>query len=124
LGRGGKLILYQGWADNLIAPLNSVNYYKSVVAKIGSKTADGSIRLYMAPGMGHCGGGDGPSVFDMVDPLEQWVEGGRAPDSVIASHRSNGRTNRTRLLCPYPQMAKYKDSGDTDDAANFVCAQP
>jgi feruloyl esterase len=124
LGRGGKLILYHGWADNLIAPLNSVNYYKSVLAKVGSKTADGSIRLYMAPGMGHCAGGDGPSVFDMVDPLEQWVEQGRAPDSVIASHRSNGRTNRTRPLCPYPQVAKYKGSGNTDDAANFVCAQP
>ena len=75
----------------------------------------------MAPGMGHCGGGEGPNTFDMVDALERWVEQGTAPDRIVASHLTNGKVDRTRPLCPYPQVAQYKGSGSTDDAANFVC---
>jgi feruloyl esterase len=75
VSHGGKLILYHGWSDNLIAPLNSVNYFNSVVSKLGGlEKTEESVRLFMAPGMGHCGGGEGPSTFDMVTLLEQWVE--------------------------------------------------
>jgi feruloyl esterase len=125
VSHGGKLILYHGWSDNLIAPLNSVHYYESVVAKLGGrKRTEESVRLFMAPGMGHCGGGDGPNSFDMIPALEQWVEQAEAPMSVWASRRTGGQVNSTRPLCPYPQAAKYKGSGSTDDAANFVCVQP
>jgi feruloyl esterase len=75
----------------------------------------------MVPGMGHCGGGDGTSTFDMLSALEQWVEKGSAPDRINASHMTNGTADRTRPLCPYPQVAAYKGSGDTNDAANFIC---
>jgi feruloyl esterase len=122
-GRGGKLILYHGWNDPLIAPMNSVNYYKSVVAKMGGASkVENSIRLFMAPGMGHCAGGPGPNTFDAVTALEQWVENGKAPDRIVASHMAGGKADRTRPLCPYPQVAKYTGSGSTDEAANFTCA--
>ncbi len=125
VSHGGKLILYHGWSDNLIAPMNSINYFNSVVSKLGGLEKTGeSVRLFMAPGMSHCGGGDGPSIFDMVPQLEQWVEQGQAPERVVASHRAGGQADRTRPLCPHPQVAKYKGAGSTDDAANFVCAQP
>jgi feruloyl esterase len=118
---GGKLLMYHGWADPGIPPRNSVNYYKSVVDKLGKSTTANSIRLFMVPGMGHCAGGDGTDTFDKVGALDQWVDKGKAPDQIVASHRKNNAVDRTRPLCPYPQVAKYKGSGSTDDAANFVC---
>jgi feruloyl esterase len=125
VSRGGKLILYHGWSDNLISPWNSIDYFDSVVRKLGGlEKAEDSVRLFMAPGMSHCGGGEGPNAFDMVAPLEQWVEHGKAPESVVASHRTGGQADRTRPLCPYPQVARYKGTGSIDDAANFVCTQP
>ena len=119
---GGKLIHYHGWTDQQVQPRNSINYYNSVAKTLGGagKTMD-SYRLFMAPGMNHCGGGDGPNSFDMLGTLEQWVEKGKAPDRIIASHSTNGKIDRTRPLCPYPQVARYKGSGSTDDAANFSC---
>jgi feruloyl esterase len=124
VSHGGKLILYHGWADNLIAPLNSINYFNSVVSNLGGlEKTEASVRLFMAPGMGHCAGGEGPNTFDMVAPLETWVEHGTVPDHVVASHRVGGQVNRTRPLCPYPQVAKYKGAGSIDDASNFVCVQ-
>jgi feruloyl esterase len=75
----------------------------------------------MMPGMTHCAGGDGPSSFDPLGALEQWVELGKAPEQITASHMTNGKADRTRPLCPYPQVATYKGSGSTDEAANFVC---
>ncbi len=76
----------------------------------------------MMPGMQHCGGGEGPNSFDPMAALEQWVENGKAPDQIIASHRQrDGTVDRTRPLCPYPKVAKYKGSGSIDDAASFVC---
>ena len=125
VSHGGKLILYHGWSDNLIAPLNSVNYFNSVVSKLGGlEKTEESVRLFMAPGMGHCAGGEGPNTFDMVTSLEQWVEQGKAPDRVVASHKTGSQVDRMRPLCPYPQVAKYKATGSIDDAANFVCTQP
>jgi feruloyl esterase len=75
----------------------------------------------MAPGMAHCGGGEGPNQFDMVSALGQWVEKGKAPEQILATHVTNGQPDRTRPLCPYPKVAQYKGSGSIDDAANFVC---
>ncbi|HWZ77843.1 MAG TPA: tannase/feruloyl esterase family alpha/beta hydrolase [Candidatus Sulfotelmatobacter sp.] len=135
--RGGKLIVYHGWNDPAITALNTINYYDSVIKKMGQKDVDSFVRVYMAPGVQHCGGGPGADSFGAVgdlkfdDPqhsldasLEQWVEKGTAPSTVIASKfEGQDRTHAkmTRPLCPYPQAAKYKGSGDTNDAANFVC---
>jgi len=121
--RHGKLILYHGWADGNVAPLSTVNYYNSVTRILGG--ASNVVRLFMSPGMAHCGGGEGPNSFDAVSALEQWVEHGKAPDQIIASHRgADGKVDRTRPLCPYPQIARYKGTGSIDDAANFVCKAP
>jgi feruloyl esterase len=121
----GKLLMYHGWNDPQVAPEASIKYYKSVVDTLGgvSKTMN-SIRLFMVPGMGHCGGGEGPNTFDALTALEQWVEQGKAPDSMLASHSTNGVVDRTRPLCPYPQTARFKGSGSIDDAANFACKAP
>ena len=120
---GGKLIQYHGWSDPQIAPGSSVRYYKRVLDTMGMKVQN-SYRLFMVPGMAHCGGGDGTSNFDMLAALEQWKEQGKAPDQIAASRVRDGKVDRTRPLCPYPQAAKYKGTGSTDDAANFVCAAP
>ncbi len=119
---GGKLLMYHGWTDPLIAPENSINYYTSVLDKMGgaSKAGD-SIRLFMVPGMDHCGGGEGPNVFDSVGVMEQWVEKGNPPMQMVASHVASGQVDRTRPLCTYPQVARYKGSGSIDEAVNFVC---
>jgi feruloyl esterase len=122
--RGGKLIQYHGWSDPQIAPESSVNYYKSVLAAGGVSKVQDSYRLFMVPGMAHCGGGDGVSTFDMVGALDQWVQQGKAPDRIEASRVRDGKTDRTRPLCPYPQRAVYKGFGNTDDAANFACTEP
>ena len=81
-------------------------------------------RLFMAPGMQHCGSGPGPNTFDMLTALEDWVEQGRAPRRIIAAHLTGGAVDRTRPLCPYPQVAVYKGEGSTDDAENFTCRNP
>ncbi len=138
--RGGKLILYHGWSDAAIAPLNTIDYYKTVVATMGGKNIGQFVRLYMVPGMQHCGGGPGPNVFgqatvpqtdpqhDVAAALERWVEQGAGPGQIIATKYKNGNNPasgvaRTRPLCPYPQVARYKGSGSIDDAANFVCGK-
>jgi len=141
---GGKLMLYHGWSDPLIPGLSTVNYYNSVVAKLGMQETEGFARLYMAPGMQHCMGGPGPNSFGQFVPdfpqvstntdrhnnifnaLEQWVEKGTPPGPIIATKYVNDSdpaqgVKMTRPLCPYPQTAKYKGTGDTNDAANFVC---
>ena len=119
--RGGKLLVFHGWSDELISPLNTIDYYESVVKAMGASKADAFMRLFMAPGMGHCAGGPGPNTFDMIAALEQWVEKGAAPARIIASHSTDGKVDRTRPLCPYPQVAVYNGAGNTDDAANFTC---
>ena len=136
--RGGKLILYHGWSDAALPPVNTINYFQSVVAKMGPRDVGSFVRLYMVPGMQHCGAGPGPNSFgayvtsmpadaqhDMSVAIERWVEEGVAPDQITASKRQGldpkSAITRTRPLCPYPQVARYKGSGSTDDAANFVC---
>jgi feruloyl esterase len=121
----GKLLMYHGWSDQAIAPLNSVHYYESVVKNLGGeKKASDDVRLFMVPAMGHCGGGEGPNDFDKMTAIQNWVEQGKAPETMIASHSTKGVEDRTRPLCVYPKVAKYKGSGSTDDAANFTCAMP
>jgi Tannase and feruloyl esterase len=135
---GGKLILYHGWNDAAIPALNTVDYYRSVVLRMSLRSAGRFARLYMVPGMQHCGGGPGPDSFgagpsadadpehSMFSALERWVEHGKAPRAIIASKSAGpsepaGGAEMTRPLCPYPEEAKYKGSGDTNEAANFVC---
>jgi len=120
--RGGRLLMYHGWNDPSISPLNTINYYEKVMAKV--KNTQEFARLFMVPGMLHCGGGPGPNSFDTVAALEQWVEQKQPPERIDASHTTNGAVDRTRPLCAYPQSASYTGSGSTDDAANFVCKAP
>ncbi len=136
---GGKLILYHGWNDSAISALSSIQYLDSVKNKMSAKEADSFVELFLVPGMQHCAGGPGPDDFGQFgiskenDPqhnlylaLEQWVEKGIAPTSVIATKEAGegSAVKMTRPLCVYPQVAKYKGSGDTNDAANFVCSAP
>jgi feruloyl esterase len=126
--RGGKLIHYHGWSDPDITPLNSINYYESVVKAMGGGSpralhdTAAFYRMFMVPGMQHCSGGPGATTFDMLPALETWVEKGVAPERVIAERFTAGRVERTRPLCPYPQEAVWRGFGNTDDAASFSCA--
>lgn len=132
--RGGKLILYHGWNDPAIPALMTVNYYDSVISTVGKESAERSIRLYMVPGMQHCVGGPGATWFgqfgeaphdaeqNLSTALVEWVEDGRAPGTIIASkHGEAWKTTMTRPLCPYPQVAKYKGSGDSSTAGAYEC---
>jgi len=122
IARGGKLLIYHGWSDPGIPPQNAVNYYQSVLAATpDKKAARDSVRAFMVPGMGHCGGGEGTSTFDMVAAVDQWIESGVAPERIPASRIVDGQTVRTRPLCAYPKTAVYNGTGSTDDASNFVC---
>jgi feruloyl esterase len=123
VGRGGKMLIYQGWGDQNVAPRSTVHYYARLIDTMGQKPVDDSVRLFFAPGMAHCGGGEGLNVFDALTPLEQWREQGTAPTEILASHSTNGKVDRTRPLCPYPQIAKYKGSGSIDQAEHFACSQ-
>jgi feruloyl esterase len=124
--RGGKMLLYHGWNDTAISPLISIQLYdQAVAANGGREKTDSEIRLFMVPGMNHCGGGEGPNAFDKMAAITDWVEHGKVPDQIVASHSgADGKVDRTRPLCPYPQVAKYKGSGSIDEAVNFVCAKP
>jgi len=122
--RGGKLVIYHGWGDTNVPPRSSVNYYKRLLDTLGAPEVDGSVRMYMAPGMGHCGGGEGPNVFDALAVLEQWREHEKAPAEMLASQIADGRVVRTRPLCPFPQIARYKGTGSIDDASSFACRTP
>jgi feruloyl esterase len=123
--RGGKLLMYHGWNDTAISPGNSINYYESVLKSMGGKSGgkqlDDFVRLYMAPGMQHCGGGPGPNQINYMAIMERWREGNQTPASIEAFHVANNRVDMSRPLCPYPQVATYKGVGSTNDAANFVC---
>jgi len=116
---GGKLLIYHGWSDPGIPPSNSVNYYQSVLK--ATRNARDSVRLFMVPGMAHCGGGDGTSTFDMVTAVDTWAGSKTAPSAIPARKMTDGKVVRTRPLCAYPAVATYKGTGSTDDAENFVC---
>jgi feruloyl esterase len=118
--RGGKLLLYHGWNDTAISPGNAIDYYTSVQKRMGGRQDD-FIRLFMAPGMAHCQGGQGPSQVNWMGALERWRESGDAPDRIEAARVANNRVDMTRPLCPYPQIAVYSGVGSTNDSANFAC---
>ena len=122
--RGGKLIMVHGWEDQNIPPLGSVDYYNKLAGTLGKDRVDASVRLYMVPGYGHCGGGDGPNQFDMLAALERWREQGGAPREVLASKVQGDAVSRTRPLCPYPTVAKYQGAGSIDRAESFACSMP
>ena len=122
--RGGRLLMYHGWADPGIPPGNTLRYYDAVVAKAGNqKKAATQMLLFMVPGMGHCRGG-GTDTFDAPGALSRWVEQGEAPTKLSAARVQGGKTDRTRPLCPYPAQAVYSGTGSTDEAANFSCRVP
>ncbi len=134
----GKLILYHGWDDPAISPLNTIHYYDSMLRSMGEKNVNAFVRLYMVPGMQHCGGGPGADSFgepgalrlgdaqhDIQVALQGWVEKGIAPERIIATKYEDDDPSKgvkmTRPLCPYPERVKYKGSGNPDEAANFTC---
>lgn len=142
LNKGGKLIMYHGYSDPLISPYRSVLFYESLAGLVGGYTPlQDSARLFMVPGMGHCINGTGPNNFgnraepagypvdaqhDLLTALEEWVEHGVAPPSIIASHYSGdnpatGYIDRTMPLCPFPTEARYRGQGDVNGAANWSC---
>jgi feruloyl esterase len=123
--RGGKLIHYHGWADQQIPAASSTRFFQAVESRQGGRANfNDYYRMFMVPGMGHCSGGPGTTSFDMLTALEQWVEHGKAPDTIPAAKVANGQVVRTRPLCPYPQVARYSGQGSTDEAANFSCVAP
>ena len=119
---GGKLLMYHGWSDPQVTPWNSVVYYNNVLKTVGEEKAVDSIALFMVPGMNHCSGGPGTDTFDKMKALVDWVEQGRKPAQILAAHLTNGKVDKTRPLCPFPQVAKYRGDGDPNDTANFYCS--
>ena len=130
--KGGKLLMWHGWNDQLIAAGGTLDYYDAVKSKLGAG-ADQSVRLFMAPGVNHCFGGAGPSFWDKLGELDRWVETNTPPSRIIATKYESDlfkligmptKALRTRPLCAWPQVARYNGSGSTDDAGNFTCALP
>jgi feruloyl esterase len=119
--RGGKLLLYHGWADPQIPPLDTIDYFNAVLNASGRSARGRSIQLYMLPGVSHCDGGEGPDRFDAVAALDEWFDTGHAPPRIVATHETDGTAARTRPICPYPQRAVYSGSGSLDQEKNFIC---
>ena len=120
--RGGKLLMWHGWSDPALTALASIRYYEQVQAR--DAAAREYFRMFMLPGVLHCAGGTGPDSVDWAAAIDDWVEKGKAPESLVASKVVDGQVVRTRPLCPYPQVARYKGQGSIDDAANFSCVAP
>jgi feruloyl esterase len=123
LERGGKLLLWHGWTDPLVLPRNTIDYHERVVAAVGEPRAEQGVRLFMAPGVDHCGGGDGPNQIDWLAALDAWAETGEPPATILARRPLSDGGTRSRPLCPHPLVARYNGDGDTDDAANFTCTE-
>ena len=120
---GGKLFIYNGWADQAITPLGSIKYYEQVLKRMGGREkVEDFFRLFLVPGMLHCGGGPGPNQADWLTALELWVEDGTPPDRIVAS--GGAVPGRTRPLCPYPKVARWTGAGSINDEANFDCVEP
>ena len=119
--RGGKIVQYSGWADQQVNPLPGIEYYETVSQRMGAAATRDFYRLFMVPGMFHCNGGPGCSSVDWLTPLIEWVEKSKPPDQIASAHLEAEQTKRTRPLCPYPEVAKYKGSGSIDHTANFAC---
>jgi feruloyl esterase len=128
--RGGKLLIYQGWADAIVPPLNTVRYYEAVEKRVGSREQTQEfLRLFLIPGRDHCGVQSGPGIdqygLDALTALEKWVEKGEPPASLLATKRDErGEVSWTRPVCPYPQRARYTGTGDVSEASSFECVDP
>ncbi len=122
--RGGKILQYSGWADQQVNPFPGIDYYETVTRKFGVSETMSFYRLFMVPGMFHCSGGPGCGSVDWLGALVAWVENGKAPDALLGAHVEKNVTTRTRPICPYPQVARYKGAGSVDEAENFACAAP
>ena len=117
--------MFAGWSDPIVPPEDTATYYEAVTNAMGGPVQTLKFaRLFMAPGMGHCGGGPGPNQFDTVTALDDWVTKQHVPDQLIASHTTLGQVDRSRPLCPYPQVARFKGEGSIDPAGNFGCVNP
>lgn len=122
---GGKLLMTHGWGDTAIPPRGSVQYYELALDGLqGNPKGADAVRLFMVPGMFHCGGGDGPSEFDGLGALERWFEDQEVPEQLTAARRVAGKIVATHLLCAYPATAHYQGHGNTADALNFSCETP
>ncbi|HUN76498.1 MAG TPA: tannase/feruloyl esterase family alpha/beta hydrolase [Steroidobacteraceae bacterium] len=122
LAAGHKLLLSHGWADGLIPPMSTVNFYVQLTRELDPAEARNA-HLYMIPGMNHCAGGDGPFLFDPISTVDEWVASGHAPERIVVANPP-GAPARTRPLCPYPKVARYVGRGSTDEEQNFRCALP
>lgn len=126
--KGGKLLLSHGWNDGLIPATNTVAFYNALLKDLDEESVADALRLFMVPGMGHCSGGEGPFLFDVLSIIDDWVTTGNTPDRIVARRPadvpSSGSPAMSRPLCPYPQVAEYTGSGSTNEAANFVCRAP
>ncbi|MBM3727119.1 MAG: tannase/feruloyl esterase family alpha/beta hydrolase [Acidobacteria bacterium] len=121
--RGGKLLMYFGWADPALNPKMGIEYYEDAQRVMGPRTSE-FFKLYLMPGVFHCAGGVGPACFDVLQQIVPWVEQGKAPEAIEAQRLEGGKVLRSRPLCPYPQVAKYQGSGSIDEAKNFACSLP
>jgi hypothetical protein len=119
--RGGKIVQYSGWADQQVNPLPGLAYYETVGKQMGNTSVRDFYRVFMVPGMFHCNGGPGCNTVDWLATVMAWVEKGAAPAQLIGAHVEGGKTTRTRPLCPYPQVSRYKGAGSIDEAENFSC---
>jgi hypothetical protein len=119
--RGGKLLLSHGWTDGLIPANNTVAYYRALAAQVPQKQSTAQLRLFMAPGMNHCSGGEGLSAFDTLGVIDRWASENVAPERIVAS-RAPDLAPMSRPLCPFPRVARYSGKGSTDQAENFICA--
>jgi feruloyl esterase len=122
--RGGKIVQYSGWADQQVNPFPGIEYYGAVSQQLGEAATRDFYRLFMVPGMFHCNGGPGCNTVDWLAAVVDWVENGKAPERLIGAHVEQGKTTRTRPMCPYPQVARYSGTGSIDEAANFACGEP
>jgi len=122
--RGGKIVQYAGWADQQVNPQPGIDYYTTVSKRLGATETRDFYRMFMVPGMFHCSGGPGCGSVDWLSVVMDWVEKGKAPEQIVGAHIESGKTTRTRPLCPYPQVARYKGTGSIDEAANFACVAP
>jgi feruloyl esterase len=121
---GGKLLLWHGWSDQHISPQSTLAYYDAMQKSMGRKAVDDFARLYLFPGVAHCGGGEGPDTFDVLTPVMAWTESGRRPGTIVASKIADGTVSRTRPVYPYPRVARYDGTGSIDDASNFTASTP
>ena len=120
---GGKLLMYHGWADPVVPPEDTIQYYEGVEWRLGKNTG-GFLELFMVPGMYHCGGGPGATTFDTLGALDTWVSSGKTPDSLLATHQENGAAVFSRPLCPYPQTPRWDGENSVSSAASFNCVLP